>query len=101
MSTYSGSLFLPSILKDFTPAENMVLMSLASTYSHISGCAFPSQDYIALKTGLSRQHVNECIKVLKRERMIFVTKVKRSNKYTFPHADMKNYKHGKIDDWLK
>jgi len=89
------------ILNKFTAAESLTLLTLASSYSHISGCSFPSQDYIADKTGLTRQTVNECVKKLKTERMIIVEKVKRSNKYHFPHADMKNYNNKKIDKCVK
>jgi biotin operon repressor len=86
------------ILSRLTPAESLTLLTIASSYSHISGCSFPSQDYIAEKTGLSRQHVNECVKKLKGERMIFIEKVKRSNKYHLPHADMKNFNNKKMPE---
>lgn len=93
-------------LKDFTAGESLVLLCLASCYSHISGCSFPSQDFIANKTGLTRQTVNECVKKLKNAKIIYVEKIKSptgklSNKYSFPHSNLKNFDHKNHKDFVE
>lgn len=95
------------VLARFSAAEGLVLLTLANNYSHLSGCSFPSQEYVAEKTGLSRQTVNEAVKKLKNEKMIFVEKKKAdstnkiSNVYYFMHADLSNYDNQKHKDFTK
>ena len=65
--------------KDLSPPEKAVLVSIADYYNDEKGCAWPSQDTLAVDTSYSRATINRACKSLKQKGYISWHKDIQSN----------------------
>lgn len=59
---------------DLTPMEKLVAYTISTYRNRQNGECFPSQQRIALRCGISRQHVNGLVKSLKQKRVLDIRK---------------------------